>query len=45
MHTIIKGADREHLLESYGIFGLVFGMAAVAAIFMVVAILGLMTTM
>jgi hypothetical protein len=44
MHTIIHGLDRERLIESLPALGFVFAMAAIAAIFMMVAVLGLVST-
>jgi len=44
MHAIIHGIDREHLFESLPYLGFVFSMAMIAAVFMMVAILGLLTT-
>ncbi|MDH5639438.1 MAG: hypothetical protein OEZ04_13210 [Nitrospinota bacterium] len=44
MHTILKGMDREHLFESLPYMGFIFAMAVIGSIFMVVAILGLLTT-
>ena len=44
MHPILGRIDREHLYESLPYMGFIFGMATIAAIFMMVAILGLITT-
>jgi len=44
MHAIIKGADREHLMESLPVFGVVALMAVIGAFILMVTIVGVISS-